>query len=525
MHTPAPHPFAGRDARWLVDSRAQRRRDHPFLIWEPFEGDAQRWSYEAFAQAVRRFAAGLHQRGLQPGDRVLVHMDNCPELLIAWLGCGYAGMVAVTTNAKSTLDELTYFAAHSRAVAAITQPKFAALVQQAAPAARWIALSDTNGGAPAERPAGFDAFAAVDGDPNSLPARPADPMAPFSIQYTSGTTARPKAVLWTHGNLLWGARMSALHEDLREDDVHLVHLPLFHTNAQIYSMAASLWVGGTAVLQPGFSASRFWPVSLAHGCTWTSMVPFCLRALMAHPVPPDHRYRFFGNGLCDMPTDPHFRVRTIGWWGMTETVSHGTVGSPHSPDPSMSMGRASPGYEILVLDDAMQPVPVGGVGDLYVRGHRGLSLFLEYADNPEATAKAFTPDGLFITGDRVRVAEDGTLFFADRSKDMLKVGGENVAASELEQAIMVVPGVQEVAVVGKPHPMLDEVPVAFVLPAPKVDGADLHQRVVAACRASLASFKQPAEVRIVEALPRATLDKIAKAVLREQLAQEASSAA
>jgi len=315
-----------------------------------------------------------------------------------------------------------------------------------------------------------------------------------------------------------------LHEDLRPEDVHLVHLPLFHANAQIYSVAASLWAGATVVLQPRFSASRFWPVSLRHRCTWSSMVPFCARSLAAHPVPATHAYRYFGGPVCEPPSDQLFGVKSIGWWGMTETVTHGTVGSPHLADAPLSMGRPSPAYEILILDAGQRPVRPGETGDLYVRGRRGVSLFVEYAGDPEATEAAFTDDGLFITGDRVRLGEDGFLYFADRAKDMLKVGGENVAASEIERVIRDVSGVSEVAVVGRSHPMLDEVPVAFVLPASPGD-PELAARITAACASELASFKQPHEVRVVESLPRAALDKVAKSELRKIVAAEFGDAA
>lgn len=521
--TPTPlTPFEGCDIRTLVDNQAARRGDHPFAIWEPFEGEGRRWSYAEFGDTVRRFAAGLQTRGVKPGDRVLVHLDNCPESLIAWLGCAYAGAVAVTTNAKSSRDEIAYFASHSGAVGGVTQPRFAELVRAAAPQLGWLAVTETDNGAPAEaaRPAGAEPFSAIDGDPASLTARPHDPMAPFGIQYTSGTTARPKAVLWTHANALWGAKMCALNEDLRAEDVHLVYLPLFHTNAQVYSVMAAYWAGATVVLQPKFSASRFWPVSLKHGCTWTSMVPFCLKALMDQPKPERHSYRHWGNGVCSPPTDALFGVKTVGWWGMTETMTHGTVGSVHQPDAPMSMGRPAPGYDIHVLDEAMKPVAPGETGDLYVGGRRGVSLFLEYAGDPAATAAAFTSDGLFITGDRVRLGEDGFLYFADRSKDMLKVGGENVAASEIERVVASVAGVVEVAVVAKKHPMLDEAPVAFVIPTDMND-ADLPARVMAACKDQLAAFKQPHEVRLIESLPRSTLEKVAKAELRKILADEA----
>lgn len=522
MTTPTPiNPFAGMDVRSLIDLQAAARGDHPCLIWEPFEGEGFTWSYARFAVAIRRFAAGLQARGVKPADRVLVHLDNCPESVIAWLGCAYAGAVAVTTNAKSSADEISYFAEHSGAVGGITQPKFAALVRDAAPDLGWLVVTADDNGAPAQDDvSGFEPFSALDGDPAALTDRPHDPMAHFAIQYTSGTTARPKAVLWTHANFLWGAKMCALHEDLRPTDVHLVTLPLFHTNAQSYSVAAALWAGASMVLQPKFSASRFWPVSLKHGCTWASMVPFCLKAIAEQPKPERHSYRFWGNGVCEPPTDALFGIKTIGWWGMTETITQGTVGSPHLKDAPMSMGRPSPGYGIHVLDDEGRPVKPGETGDLHVEGWRGVSLFLEYANDPEATAKAYTPDGLFITGDRVRLGEDGFLYFADRSKDMLKVGGENVAASEIERVVASVAGVRECAVVGRRHPMLDEVPVAFVIP---VDATDLGlpDRVLEACAATLASFKRPHEVRLVDSLPRSTLEKIAKAELRAVLAAEA----
>jgi crotonobetaine/carnitine-CoA ligase len=512
-------PFEATDIRTLVDEQAARRGGHPFLVWEPFDGEGATWSYAQFGNAVQRFAAGLQARGVRPGERVLVHLDNCPESVIAWLGCAYAGTVPVTTNTRSSAEELAYFASHSGAVAGITQPRFAAMVRAAGPALAWVAVTATDNGAPPEADvAGFTPFAAIDADPATLAPRPHDPMAPFGIQYTSGTTSRPKAVLWSHANALWGAQLCARHEDLRADDVHLVHLPLFHTNAQVYSVAASLWVGATVVLLPKFSVSRFWPVSLRHGCTWTSMVPFCVRALMGQPRPERHSYRHWGSGVCEPPTDAHFGVKTIGWWGMTETISHGTVGSPHRANAPMSMGRPSPGYDIHVLDEDGRPVAPGETGDLYVRGRRGVSLFLEYFNDPAATAAAFREDGLFITGDRVRLGEDGALYFADRAKDMLKVGGENVAASEIERVIALVPGVAEAAVVAKKHPMLDEVPVAFVIPTQEA-GEDLPERILAACTAQLADFKRPHEVRLVDSLPRATLEKVAKAQLRAMLAQ------
>jgi crotonobetaine/carnitine-CoA ligase len=513
-------PFERQDIRSLIDAQVSRRGDHPFLVWEPFTGEARSWTYREFANRLYRFAAGLHARGVKSGDFVLVHLDNCPESIIAWIGCAVAGAIAVTTNAKSSADELSYFASHSGAVAGITQPKFAELVAGACKDLKWIAVTETDNGddAGANRPSREQSFERIDADASSLPKRAYDPRAPFSVQYTSGTTSRPKGVLWTHANALWGARVNAVHEDLQPSDTHLVILPLFHTNAQAYSILSTLWAGATAVVQPRFSASRFWPVSLKHGCTWASIVPFCLRALMEHEVP-KHSYRLWGNGICEPPTDAHFKVKTLGWWGMTETITQGTLGNIHLPNLPMSMGRPVPEYDIRVVRDDGRPVEVGETGDLLIGGVRGLSLFSEYLKNPKATADSFNDDGFFLTGDRVTLAPDGFLVFADRSKDMLKVGGENVAASEIERVIMLVSGVREVACVGKRDKMYDEVPVVFVIPEAGVVARqpDFAEKIIAECRQKLATFKVPREVRLVESLPRSTLEKVAKAELRKLL--------
>ncbi|MEM5517209.1 AMP-binding protein [Henriciella sp. AS95] len=517
---PACNPFAGWDIRTLLNRQAARFGDKPCLIWEPLDGQEEIWTYGEFVSRLKEVGAGLYARGIRAGDRVIVHLDNCPEQMFAWLGCAWIGAVAVTTNSKSSKAELSYFAEKSKARAAITQPKFADLIADAFGGAEWIVVTTTDTGEPpAEMAGSYEPFESLSGASATLPDRDADCTAPFGVQFTSGTTSRPKGVVWTHANALWGGRVSALHEGLGPEDVHLVYLPMFHTNAQIYSVMASLWVGAGIVLQPRFSASRFWPVALKHKCTWTSMVPFMVQALLEYPVPDNHSFRFWGNAVCDLPSDAHFGVRSIGWWGMTETITHGIVGSVHHADRPKSMGRVAPEYEIAIVSADGRPAGLGETGDLLIRGQRGLSLFLEYLDDPVATEAAFNEDGWFVTGDRVKISEDGWLIFADRSKDMLKVGGENVAASEVESVISAFPDVQEVAVVAKPHKMLDEVPVAFVRLSDPVSHAPegIVDALARHCRGELASFKVPVEFHVVDELPRSTLNKIAKAELRKML--------
>ncbi|WGD52368.1 AMP-binding protein [Bradyrhizobium sp. CB1650] len=512
-------PFAGLDVPWLLGMRAEVRRDHPFLIWAPFDAPARHWSYGEFHERVGALAAGLARRGVKPGEYVLIHLDNCIEAMLAWFACVELGAIAVTTNTRSAPAEMEYFADHCGAVAAITQPAYAEIVARHCRSLRWTAVTSHDAGAaPAHAIARSDSFEALFADSADRPKRATDPLAPCSVQYTSGTTSRPKAVLWTHANALWGAKINAAHEDLHEGDVHQTYLPLFHTNALAYSMLATLWVGGSCVIQPRFSASRFWRVAREHGSTWTSTIPFCMKALLEHEIPRNHKFRLWGTAVNEPPAFAAFGVKIIGWWGMTETITHGIIGEVDQPNIPMSIGRAAGEYQIRITDDDDgRPTEVGATGNLSIKGIPGLSLFAEYLHNEKATRESFDEHGFFVTGDRVVRLENGYIRFGDRAKDMLKVGAENVAASEIEQVIAVVPGVREAAVVAKSHPMLDEVPVAFVIPQGGVTGAppDLQDRIMAACRAGLADFKLPREIRLVDDMPRSTLEKVAKAELRK----------
>jgi carnitine-CoA ligase len=505
------HPFFGQDLTSALEDRVRWRGDHPFMIWKPTDGPTSILSYRTFGETTDRVAAGLAELGVALGSRVLVMLDNCPEMLLTLFACARLGATAVTVNTRSVADEVEYYASHSESILVITDQSFVELVSRACPT---LPIVCTGG---AESLTGVQKFTDLLTSAPIEMRRPADPSLDLSVQYTSGTTARPKGVVWTHANALWGAQVNARHTGLRPEDVYLVHLPLFHTNALGYSVLGTFWVGGTIVLVPKFSASRFWPTSLEHGCTVTSMIPFCIRALAGLPVPIESSYRTWGSPICDPPSDALFNVKSVGWWGMTETISHGIVGDVDQPNMPMTCGRPALEYELRILDDQGDPVSAGQTGALQIRGVRGVSLFSRYLNDEASTASAFDAEGFFLTGDRVTLLAGGHIAFADRDKDMLKVAGENVAASEVERVIAAVRGVSEVAVVAKPDPMRNEVPVAFVTLAAGAVASDVVSAIHAACAEKLADFKVPQEVRVLDDLPRATLNKVAKAELRTLL--------
>lgn len=509
-------PFAGHDvASWLADL-ARLRGEHPLLVFVPFEGAPKSWSYARFVNDVARLAGGLAARGVRPGDRILVHLENCPETLIARFACAWLGAICVGTNAQAAGPELDWFASSTGARGAITHPRFADLVNTHCRGIEWLAITDDDAGAaPARRPSRADGFEALFGDP--LPRRAPDPFAPASIMFTTGTTSRPKGVLWTHANVLWGARVNALQQHMRADDVSLLFLPLYHVVGLSWCAQSAMWAGGTIVLQPRFSASRFWNVAREHGATVGSQVFFTMNAIEAAGVP-EHSFQRWITARHEPARMARLGIDFVTGWGMTEMLTQAIYVEPGTEAPNGVMGRPGQGYRIRVVDEDGRQVAPGGAGHLLVGATRGLSIFREYYGDAAATAEAFDEHGYFRTGDRVILREDGWMQFGDRIKDVLKVGGEGVSASEIEAIVARTPGVKECAVVAKPDEAYGETPVAFIVADPGLsleEARVLPETVLARCRENLARFKVPREARLIEALPLVGFGKVSKATLRE----------
>jgi carnitine-CoA ligase len=304
-----------------------------------------------------------------------------------------------------------------------------------------------------------------------------------------------------------------------------VHLPLFHVVGFTWSLVPALWAGASILLQPKFSASRFWSAALAHRATIASHAGTD-GFLRRQPVP-DHFSRQWLFAWHDPDRNDYFRVSGSTSWGMTEMVIPAIAGDASMEQRVLSIRRPYPGYPIRIENEDGLSVRPGETGHLLIGAVRGLSIFQEYVDNPHAMAEAFDERGFFRTGDRVTLHEDGWIQFKDRIKDMIKVGGESVSASEVEAAITAAGGVAEVAVVARPDAAYGEVAIAFVVlegasdPNEEIGRATI-KRIAQHCGQSLAKFKQPRDIIITTSLPKIGNNKINRPALRELAKTSAS---
>ncbi len=370
-------PFAGLDVPWLLAMRAEVRRDHPFLIWAPFDAPARKWTYGEFHDRVGALAAGLVKRGIRQGDYVLIHLDNCIEAMLAWFACVELGAIAVTTNTRSAAAEIEYFAGHCGAVAAITQPAYAELVAANCKGLRWIAVISHDAGAACERRRAATVLNPC--SPTAPTARAAPPIRsrPAACN-TPPAPRRGRRRCCGPMPMRCGAPRSTprIRTCTRATCTRPICRCFTPTRWPIRCWRAS-GSAATCVIQPRFSASRFWPVALEHGCTWTSTIPFCMKALLEHEIPKHHKFRLWGTAVNDPPPFAAFGVKIIGWWGMTETITHGIIGEVDQPNTPMSIGRAAAEYAIRITDDDGAPtagrrhrqsLDQGRAGPVAVRG-------------------------------------------------------------------------------------------------------------------------------------------------------------
>ncbi len=513
-----------RTIRRALEHKALVCPDKTFLIFEDSDGSVRSWTYAELDREVNRVANALEAAGVRPGDKINLHMYNVPEFLFCWFGAAKMGAVIVPTNTNSVADEMEYILNHSESVLSVTEPSIAGVleeVRERCPGLRQVVLCRSR-----EHREGFVLFEEfVGAAPDTPPAHTPEPLDEVSMMYTSGTTARPKGVLITNANYIYVGETVGKGERLGPDDRQIVVLPLFHVNAQYYSTMSALVAGASMALMERFSASRYFDQAIRHEATVGSLFAAPMRMILAQPRRPElkeNRLRLviFAQNVTEAQLedwDERFGAPLMQIYGMTETVGLPTMNPLDYHRKNMTIGMTALGYECRVVDEHGRDVPPGTEGQLLVRGEPGWTIMKGYYKNPEATADAIR-DGWLWTGDMVRPDEEGYFYFVDRAKDMIKRGGENVAAVEVEAVVKTHPAVFDCVVIGVPDPMRDESIKAFVIL--KEGESVTGEEIIEYCRPRLSKFRVPEFVEFRDAFPRTSVGKIQKHILRREEAEK-----
>jgi crotonobetaine/carnitine-CoA ligase len=501
----------------LLEEQLSERPDAQLLVFEDRHGERETLTCCELGDAVARLAAGLRGIGVGRDTKVVVHLRNCPELVVAFAAIARLGGVVVPNIVTNRVPETEHVVAFSDAEVVLTSAAHAPLFEEVlprTPAVRAVVMTSRDGD-----PAGthaYDDLAACE-PLRDWPAVGSEDVA--EMIFTSGTTALPKAVMLTHANLLWAGERSVRDFLLRPDDRILTALPLFHGNAQALALLPALTAGACLVLLEEYRATRFWDQVREHRATLTGLVAMLVRTLMAQPPRPgerDHALRVV-NYAINVPDaekdafEERFGVTLSNGYGLTEAmlvVSHAPV---HRPKRWPSVGLPSGDRRVRVVDDAGAEVPAGEVGEIAVHGVPGRTLMKGYYKDPEATAEAIR-DGWLHTGDQGWVDELGYLYFFDRRKDVIKRAGENVSAMEVETVLLEHPEIALAAVIAVPDPVRDEAVKALLV---RRDGSTLDGAAVRSfCAERLAPFKVPTIVEFRDALPLTSVGKVEKRALR-----------
>jgi malonyl-CoA/methylmalonyl-CoA synthetase len=489
----------------LIQARIDADPDAPVL--ETPAG--RRLSYGDLGRLAGQLANVLQASGVAAGDRVAVQVEKSPEVLLLYLACLRAGAVYLPLNTGYTQAELDYFFGDAEPRAIVCDPARAdsiAALGSVAGAAILTLDADGGGSLSAAARAAPEGFATV--------AREAGDLA--AILYTSGTTGRAKGAMLSHRNLAANALTLRAAWGFTEADALLHMLPIYHTHGLFVAINTTLLAGARMIwlarFEPGAVIALLPRASVLMGVP-THYVRLLARADLTREVAAGMRLFISGSAPLLEETFHGFEARTgqriLERYGMTETGMNAS--NPlHGERRAGTVGPALPGVELRVADDAGRVLPAGETGVLEVRGP---NVFEGYWHLPEKTRDEFRADGFFITGDIARIAEDGYVTIVGRAKDLIISGGLNVYPKEIESVIDALEGVAESAVIGVPHPDFGEGVLAVVRRAGGVPvGA---ATIIAATRSQLAAFKCPKQVVFVDELPRNTMGKVQKNLLRD----------
>jgi len=491
----------------VLRARAPSDKSRPFATLS----DGRVFTYADIEDQSARYAEALLRCGVAVGDRVAVQAPKCIEMIMLYLGCLRAGAIFLPLNTAYTAGEIDYFLRDSEPamfVCDAAQVDTAGAVAEAVGVPAIETLDETGGGSLSRLATAasgrFDTVACAD-----------DAIA--SILYTSGTTGRSKGAMLSHGNLASNALTLVDSWHFTPDDVLLHALPIFHTHGLFVGTNVTLAAGGSMLFLPKFDPKEI--LALLPRATVMMGVPTFYIRLLGESGLDRARVagmRLFISGSAPLSADIHreFRERTghaiLERYGMTETNMN--TSNPYDGDRvAGTVGKPLPGVEIRIADpETGEPRPQGEVGVIEISGP---NVFSGYWRMPEKTAEEFR-NGRFISGDLGFIDDKGYVSIVGRAKDLIIAGGYNIYPAEVETALDELPQVHESAVIGVPHPDMGEGVVAIVVPRDPAfaDGAAL----TSALADRLARFKQPRHIVFLPELPKNTMGKVQKNVLRER---------
>jgi long-chain acyl-CoA synthetase len=484
----------------LLQQRASAAPEKVFLL---SEADKRQFTYREFEQAVGRVAGMLAARGIRKGDVVSLLLPNSVEYIIAYFACWRLGALAGPVNGYLKQQEIEYVVSNSESKLMLVNSEFL-------PKVEGIQLPRVVFDDERQREQGFkkETTDQVTGDDDAI------------IIYTSGTTGKPKGCLLTHGNVIANARQISTWLGFTETDRLLTIMPLFHMNAVSVTTMSALYAGGSTVVSPKFSASRFWNIISDYQITSFGSVATMLSMLLStYPdgVPAGlktDQLRFAMCGSAPVPAEilrrfeETFNCLVVEGYGLSESTCRSTFNPPDQRRRPGSCGLPI-GNEMRVVDEDDRDVPDGNLGEIVLRGE---NILKGYFKNDAANVNAFRNDW-FHTGDIGYRDADGFYYIVDRKSDMIIRGGENIYPREIDEVLYEHPQIAAAAVVGIPDELYGEEVVAVIVLKP---GAKITEpEVIEFCKARLADYKCPKSVRFVEDIPKGPTGKLLKRELTQ----------
>jgi long-chain acyl-CoA synthetase len=479
----------------LLRQRASVSPDKVFLL---SEADQRQFNYRDFEATVERVAGMLVARGIGKGDVVSLLLPNSVEYIIAYFACWQIGALAGPVNGHLKAQEIEYVVSNSKAKLMLVNSEFLEKVEK-------IRVPTVV----------FDSERQVEHGFKKENKSQLTPEDEAIIIYTSGTTGKPKGCLLTHGNVIANARQISQWLGFNEKDRLLTVMPLFHMNAVSVTTMSALYAGGSTVVSPKFSASRFWQIISDYQITSFGSVATMLSMLLStYPdgVPEGlktDQLRFAMCGSAPVPAEilrrfeETFKCLVIEGYGLSESTCRSTFNPPDERRRPGSCGLPI-GNEMRVVDEEDRDVADGELGEIVLRGE---NILKGYFKNEAATETAFR-NGWFHTGDIGYRDADGFYFIVDRKSDMIIRGGENIYPREIDEVLYQHPQIAAAAVIGLPDELYGEEVAAVVV---LKSGANTsEQEVIEFCKARLADYKCPKTVRFVEEIPKGPTGKLLK---------------